>query len=72
MFEKVFKISLLIVLVVFLVIFYMSSQKGRYEVVTVYEGSVGIFDGQFGVLYLLDLETDQWTVIKPFSRSQPI
>jgi hypothetical protein len=72
MIDKIFKIGLLIAIMIFLVICFTATQKNRYEIVTQYEGSMGIFDNQLGVVYLLDLETDQWTVIKPFSRSRSI
>ncbi len=72
MFDKIFKTGLLIAIVIFLVICFTATQKSRYEIVTQYEGSMGIFDNQLGVVYMLDLETDQWTVIKPFTRSRSI
>ncbi len=72
MIDKIFKIGLLIAIMLFLVICFNATQKSRYEIVTQYEGSVGIFDNQMGVVYMLDLETDQWTVIKPFTRSRSI
>ncbi len=72
MVDKIFKIGLLIAIIIFLVICVNATQKSRYEIVTQYEGSMGIFDSQLGVVYMLDLETDQWTLIKPFTRSQSI
>lgn len=72
MIDKIFKIGLLIAIMIFLVICFNATQKNRYEIVTQYEGSMGIFDSQLGVVYMLDLETDQWTVIKPFTRSRSI
>ena len=72
MIDKIFKIGLLIAIMLFLVICFNATQKSRYEIVTQYEGSMGIFDSQSGVVYMLDLETDQWTVIKPFTRSRSI
>ncbi len=71
MIDKFFKIGLLIAIMVFLAIFYTSSQNDHYQVITEYEGSLGIFDTRKGVVYMLDVETDQWTVIRPFSPSRP-
>lgn len=72
MIDKIFKVGLLIAIAIFLVICFSATQKERYEIVTQYEGSMGIFDNQLGVVYMLDLETDQWTVIKPFTRTRSI
>jgi len=71
MVDKIFKIGLLVVLTFFLLLFYSSLQKDRYQVVTEYEGNIGIFDTRQGVVYMLDVESDQWTVIKPFSPTRP-
>ena len=72
MIDKIFKIGLLILLMLFLAVYYSASQKDRYQVVTEYEGSIGIFDTQAGVVYMLDIENDQWSVVKPFSPRQTI
>ena len=71
MVDKIFKIGLLIAITVFLVLFSNASQTDRYQVVTQYEGSLGIFDSRQGVVYMLDIENDEWTVIKPFTSSHP-
>jgi hypothetical protein len=70
--DKIFKIGLLIVLILFLAVFYSASQNDRYQVVTQYEGSIGIFDAREGIVYMLDIENDQWSVIKPFTQRQAI
>ncbi|HET6364946.1 MAG: hypothetical protein ACM30F_02190 [Nitrospirota bacterium] len=72
MIDKIFKIGLLIVLILLLAVFYSASQNDRYQVVTQYEGSIGIFDARAGVVYMLDIENDQWSVIKPFTPRQAI
>jgi len=72
MFDKFFKITLIILLTTLLLILYASMQKGRYQPVTQYEGSLGIFDTQQGVIYMLDIETDQWSVIRPFVPTKAI
>ncbi len=72
MIDKIFKMGLLIVLIIFLVLFYSSLQKDRYQVLTEYEGSIGIFDTRAGVIYMLDIEKDQWSEIKPSTSSQTI
>jgi len=72
MIDKIFKIGLLIVLILLLAVFYSASQKNRYQVVTEYEGSIGIFDTRAGVVYMLDIENDQWSVIKPFTPRHTI
>jgi len=71
MVDKIFKMGLLVVLFLFLFLFYSSLQRDRYQVITEYEGNIGIFDTRQGVVYMLDVETDQWTVIKPFSPARP-
>jgi hypothetical protein len=60
---------MLIAIIVFLVLFYAASQTDRYQAITQYEGSIGIFDTRKGVIYMLDIEKDEWTVIKPFAPS---
>ena len=60
------------ILAAFLFLFNATIQKGRFQPVTQYEGSLGIFDTQKGVVYMLDIERDQWTLIKPFTPSRPI
>jgi hypothetical protein len=72
MIDKIFKIGLLVAIMLFLFVYYSTTQKGRYEAITQYEGSIGILDTQQGVMYMLDIENDQWTLIKPFSTSRPI
>jgi hypothetical protein len=72
MFDKLFKLILIILLAAFLFIFYSTTQKGRYQLITQYEGSLGIFDTQQGVVYMLDIESDQWSVIKPFVPNRSI
>ncbi len=72
MIDKIFKIGLLIVLIIFLVLLYSSLQKDRYQVLTEYEGRIGIFDTRAGVIYMLDIENDQWSEIKPSSSCQTI
>jgi hypothetical protein len=72
MIDKIFKIGLLIVLILFLVVFYSASQKDRYQIVTEYEGSIGIFDTRAGIVYMLDVENDQWSEINPFMPRQTI
>ncbi len=72
MFDKVFKSLLILVLIAFLFIFYSTTQKGRFQPITHYEGSLGIFDTKNGVVYMLDLEKDEWTLIKPFTQNHPI
>ncbi len=71
MIEKIFKISLVVILLLFLAVFYSYTQNNRYEVITEYEGSIGVLDTRKGVVYLLDLDTDQWTVIKPLAPTRP-
>ncbi len=71
MIDKIFKIGLLITIIVFLALFYSASQTDRYQIVTQYEGNIGIFDTRKGVLYMLDIEKDEWTVIKPFTSNKP-
>ncbi len=71
MIDKIFKIGLLIILVLYLIVFYNASQKDRYQAITQYEGNIGIFDTRQGVAYMLDIENDEWTVIKPFSPTRP-
>lgn len=70
MLDKIFKIGLLIAIGVFLAIFYSASQTDRYQVITQYEGSIGIFDTRQGVVYMLDIEKDEWSVIKPFTQNR--
>jgi hypothetical protein len=70
MIDKVFKIGLLLTIIAFLLLFYSASQTDRYQIVTQYEGSIGIFDTRQGVLYMLDIEKDEWTVIKPFTSNR--
>ena len=72
MFDKFFKSALILVIIAFLFVFYSTTQKGRYQPITEYEGSLGIFDTQKGVVYMLDIENDQWTLIKPFTASKQI
>jgi hypothetical protein len=72
MIDKIFKIGLFVVLMLFLLVFYSASQKDRYQVVTEYDGYMGIFDTRKGVVYMLNMENDEWTVIKPFTPSQSI
>ncbi len=72
MFDKVFKSLLLLFLVAFLFVFYSTTQKGRFQPITQYEGSIGIFDTKNGVVYMLDIENDEWTLIKPFTKNRPI
>ncbi len=72
MFDKVFKSLLLLVLVAFLFVFYLTTQKGRFQPITQYEGNLGIFDTKNGVVYMLDIENDEWTLIKPFTKNRPI
>jgi hypothetical protein len=69
MVDRIFKIAVVIAIVVFLILFYAASQTDRYQVITQYEGSIGIFDTRQGVIYMLDIEKDEWTVIKPFAPS---
>ena len=71
MVDKIFKIGLLAAIAFFLFLYYTTAQQGRYQAITEYEGSLGIFDTQQGVVYMLDLESDEWTLIKPFSPSRP-
>lgn len=71
MFDKVFKVCVIAVLILSLLALYELARKDRYQVVTEYEGSVGIFDTRKGVLYLLDYDSDRWTVIKPLEPVQP-
>ncbi len=71
MIDKIFKIGLLIILTLYLFVFYTASQKDRFQVITQYEGNIGIFDTRQGVAYMLDMENDEWTVIKPFSPTRP-
>lgn len=70
MLDTVFKIGILIAIAVFLVLFFSASQIDRYQVITQYEGSIGIFDSRQGVVYMLDIEKDEWSVIKPFSPTR--
>ena len=72
MMDKIFKIGVLIAVALFLYIYNSAAQLGRYQAITEYEGSLGILDTRQGVVYLLDIENDQWTLIKPFSPSRPI
>jgi hypothetical protein len=72
MMDKIFKIGLLIAVVLFLYLYNTAVQNGRYEAITEYEGSLGILDTRQGVIYMLDIESDEWTLIKPFSPSRPI
>jgi hypothetical protein len=72
MFDKFFKSALILVIIAFLFVFYATTQKGRFQPITDYEGSLGIFDTQKGVVYMLDIENDQWTLIKPFTASKQI
>jgi hypothetical protein len=72
MMDKIFKIGLLIAVALFLYLYNSAAQMGRYQAITDYEGSLGILDTRQGVVYLLDIESDQWTLIKPFSPSRPI
>jgi hypothetical protein len=72
MIDKIFKIGLLILLMLLLAVYYSASQQDRYQVVTEYEGSIGIFDARSGVVYMLDIESDQWSLIKPFTPRQTI
>jgi hypothetical protein len=72
MMDKIFKIGLLIAVALFLYLYNSAAQMGRYQAITEYEGSLGILDTRQGVVYLLDIESDQWTLIKPFSPSRPI
>lgn len=39
---------------------------------TQYEGNLRIFDTQNGIVYMLDIEKDECTLIKPFTRNRPI
>ncbi len=71
MVDKIFKIGLLVAIAVFLLLYYSASLTDRYQVVTQYEGSIGIFDSRQGVLYMLDVEKDEWSVIKPFVPNRP-
>ena len=71
MIDKIFKIGLLVAAVVFLLLYYSASLTDRYQIVTQYEGSIGIFDTRQGVVYMLDIEKDEWTVIKPFTSNRP-
>jgi hypothetical protein len=71
MIDKIFKVGLLAAILLFLFVYYSTSQQGRYEAITEYEGSIGILDTRQGVVYMLDIETDQWTLIKPFSPTRP-
>ncbi len=71
MIDKVFKIGILIAIIVFLLLFYNASLANRYQVITEYEGNIGIFDTRQGVVYMLDLDKDEWSVIKPFSPNRP-
>ncbi|HSB35045.1 MAG TPA: hypothetical protein VLG39_11355 [Nitrospirota bacterium] len=72
MMDKVLKISLIAAIALFLYLYYTVSQQGRYQAITEYEGSLGILDTRQGVVYMLDIESDEWTLIKPFSPSRPI
>ena len=56
MLDTVFKIGILIAIAVFLVLFFSASQIDRYQVITQYEGSIGIVDSRQGVVYMLDIE----------------
>jgi hypothetical protein len=69
MIDRIFKIGVLLAIIVFLVLFYAASQTERYQVITQYEGSIGIFDTREGVVYMLDIEKDEWSVIKPLAPS---
>lgn len=70
MVDKIFKIGLLAAIAFFLFLYHTTAQQGRYQAITEYEGSLGIFDTQQGVVYMLDIESDEWTIIKPFSPSR--
>jgi hypothetical protein len=72
MMDKIFKIGLLAAIALFLFFYHTAAQQGRYEAITEYEGSLGILDTQQGVVYMLDIESDEWTLIKPFSPTRPI
>jgi hypothetical protein len=72
MVDKIFKISLLAAIALFLFLYYTAAQQGRYEAITEYEGSLGILDTRQGVVYMLDIESDEWTLIKPFSPTRSI
>jgi len=72
MIDKIFKIGMLIAAALLLYLYNSAAQMGRYQAITEYEGSLGILDTRQGVVYLLDIESDQWTLIKPFSPSRPI
>lgn len=72
MFDKFFKLALIILTAALLFVVYSTTQKGRYQPITQYEGSLGIIDTQQGVIYMLDIESDQWTVIKPFVPNRAI
>ncbi len=72
MVDKIFKMGMLIASIIFLIFFYFAVQKDRYQVITDYDGYMGIFDSRKGVVYMLEMDTDQWTVIKPFTPSQSI
>jgi hypothetical protein len=72
MMDKIFKIGLLIAASLFLYFYNAAAQIGRYQTVTEYEGSIGILDTRQGVVYMLDIESDQWSLIKPFSPSHPV
>lgn len=72
MVDKIFKIVLLAAILAFLILYHTAAQQGRYQAITEYEGSLGIIDTQQGVVYMLDIESDEWTLIKPSSPSRPM
>ena len=72
MIDKIFKIGALIMLVLFLAVYYTSVQNNRYQAITEYEGSIGIFDTRQGVAYMLDIQNDEWTIVKPFTPTRTL
>ena len=71
MFDKIFKISLIVIGIIFLLLYYQNSNTGRYQYITSEDQSAvnTVFDTKTGVTYIWFGETkglpSQWMVISP-------
>ena len=62
--DRLFKIGLLILGVVFLLLYSINSQKGRYQI-GAQQSMVIILDTSQGIFYGFNDETKEWMVIDP-------
>ncbi len=52
MIDKIFKIGILILVAIFLFVYYLNGQNGRYKVIDK-EQSISVFDRQKGIAYIV-------------------